>query len=137
MSRRWFVICLLAFVSGFLVDFCLPRRLAVERVDLRSIYDIAARLEAKHLRLRVFVNGLDGPDRAYAYFTQNPEAPLSLSPVRSPEFAGQWKGVVHVQRIAPYDFPNTRAWGEYGMQVADWLFFGDPDLLRRLEDTLR
>jgi hypothetical protein len=104
---------------------------------LKSIYEIAARLEARGLPLRVFANGLEGPDRAYAYFTLNPEAPFSLSPVRSPEFARQWRGIVHVQRIVAYDVVNTSEWGEYGMQMGEWLFFGDPELLRHVEEALR
>jgi hypothetical protein len=136
MSRRLFVYCVLAFVAGYLLDVFLPKGSPVRRPDLQSIYDIAARLETKHIPLRVFVDGRD-ESAPYAYFALNPDVPLSLFPLRSPEFAGQWKGLVHVQRIAPYDFPNTSAWGEYGLQVGDWLFFGDPELLRRIEGALR
>jgi hypothetical protein len=36
-----------------------------------------------------------------------------------------------------YDVVNTSEWGEYGMQIGEWLFFGDPELLRHVEEALR
>jgi hypothetical protein len=80
---------------------------------------------------------------------RKPEGPMwvSIGP-RSPEFlqglvcdpkratAGQWRGIVYCQRDGEKyrildDFIHDH-WGEYGMRIGPFVFFGDLELLQRI-----
>jgi hypothetical protein len=59
---------------------------------------------------------------------------------RSARDAAKWQGVVYceyVSNIMPVSEGDIQEWGEHGMQIGPFLFFGDPDLLRRIEQIIR
>ncbi len=60
---------------------------------------------------------------------------LQLLP-RAPEYAHRWRGVVfcqHIGRCSEFPPEELQSWGEHGMKIGPLLFFGDPDLLRRVQ----
>jgi len=63
---------------------------------------------------------------------------LFLDPGRVRE--GRWQGIVLCQlegkgSVITDDFIRE-AWGEYGMRIGTFVFFGDPDLLQRLREVI-
>jgi hypothetical protein len=57
---------------------------------------------------------------------------------RSYRRADKWQGLVCCERIG-HAFPEweIQEWGEHAMQIGPFLFFGDPDLLRRIDQIIR
>lgn len=59
--------------------------------------------------------------------------------IRAPEYANQWKGIVICQGLGThFVFPEYELedWGEYGMRIGPLLFYGDPELLRRIHKAI-
>jgi hypothetical protein len=58
---------------------------------------------------------------------------------RAREHAHRWQGVAHcemVGKMVAVDEYDIQSWGEYGMQIGPFLFFGDPDLLQRIRKVV-
>jgi hypothetical protein len=58
---------------------------------------------------------------------------------RCSEFAGTWQGVVFCERVGNFSVVEEheiQGWSEHGMQVGPLLFFGDPNLLRRIRTVI-
>jgi len=84
------------------------------------------------------------------YFEDNPENGIWICaqppsrkqlPIlfRHPIHANHWKGFVFCERISKQcTIPEgtIRDWGEHAMQIGPLLFFGDPDLLRRIRKAI-
>jgi hypothetical protein len=54
--------------------------------------------------------------------------------------AARWRGVVHceyISNIMPVAEWNIQEWGEHAMRIGPFLFFGDPDMLRRIDKIIR
>lgn len=54
--------------------------------------------------------------------------------------AYKWKGVVHCERIGNViSFPETemQVWGEHALRIEPFVFFGDADMLRRIDKVIR
>jgi hypothetical protein len=54
--------------------------------------------------------------------------------------AGQWRGIVFCQQDGEQcwilaDFIRDN-WGEYGMRIGPFVFFGDPELLQRIRKEI-
>jgi hypothetical protein len=56
---------------------------------------------------------------------------------RSEACAGKWSGVVFCEHVGPLDYVQSGAWGQNGLQVGPFLFFGDAKLIARIRDALR
>ena len=57
---------------------------------------------------------------------------------RNLKVVGRWQGVVFCERVGGQSAileEEAGAWGEHGRRVGPLLFFGDPDLLRRLDQV--
>lgn len=53
---------------------------------------------------------------------------------------GRWQGVVHCERVSTNGFgieeQQIQSWGEHGMRIGPFLFFGDPALLHRIQKAI-
>jgi hypothetical protein len=59
--------------------------------------------------------------------------------VRAAEHGERWRGVVFCEfnrRLGEIDEAELARWGEHGMQLGPFVFFGDPALLRRIRQAL-
>jgi hypothetical protein len=56
-----------------------------------------------------------------------------------PNKAGQWRGIVFCQRDGEQGIildDLIRCWGECGMRIGPFVFFGDPKLLQRIRNEI-
>jgi hypothetical protein len=59
--------------------------------------------------------------------------------VRAAEYSERWRGVVFCEfnkRLGVVDDAELERWGELGMQLGPFVFFGDPALLHRIRQAL-
>lgn len=63
--------------------------------------------------------------------------------VRNPKIIGtsrlgEWQGVVFLDRLGNIDLlaEEIQTWGEHGLQIGPYVFFGDPDLLQRIRKVI-
>lgn len=51
---------------------------------------------------------------------------------------GKWQGVAYCERLGTMSLVDYKlqTWGEHGMRIGSLLFFGDPQLLRRIHKTI-
>jgi hypothetical protein len=63
------------------------------------------------------------------------------SVTRSNRDADKWQGVVYCERqggdISSIPERDIEMWGEHAMRIEPFLFFGDPALLRRIDQIIR
>jgi hypothetical protein len=82
----------------------------------------------------------------YICTTSRPREELMNKFTRNPKCGSKWQGVVHCQILGerkqlPFEirsfwqdeFPT---WGEYGMWIGPFLFFGDPNLLQCIREMI-
>jgi len=59
---------------------------------------------------------------------------------RNPKFGSRWQGIVYCERIGEKSMCSLEeelpSWGEYGMRIGRFYFFGDPDLLQRIHTAM-
>ena len=101
---------------------------------------LISRLKDKGVRLTVVPMRDNGDLRAGVYLVDGPapERVLRRWLCRVPESerAAQWAGVVFVE-ASPNPSVLEDSWGDHGLRVGDLLFFGDPELLARIDAALR
>jgi hypothetical protein len=123
-----------AFVLGALAGHSMrPAGGTEANRPIRNAYDLAGRLEAGGLHLRYVAADLWGD----AFLTEK-DLPLEKLALlrRDPGAAAAWEGTVHVERDRGYGPTDTEGWGRYGWRTEGFLFFGDPNLVRRIRECL-
>jgi hypothetical protein len=99
---------------------------------------------ARHLRERGLEFGVKVPGKQEAafdaaFFTQSG---ASWEQVRYlpkvPECADLWRGVVYCEKVRPDGSwaPEMTVWGNCGLEVRPFVFFGDPEMLGLIRDAL-
>jgi hypothetical protein len=56
---------------------------------------------------------------------------------RAPEYGGHWQGVVYCERHGSLGDLTVDRWGEYGMEIGPFVFFGDPVLLQGIQKAVQ
>jgi hypothetical protein len=101
--------------------------------------DLVEHLRAAGLHLRVVPGDRFGTPERRAYLTTTDLTwrDLDLLP-KVPERLAAWKGSVYCERNTwpPSRDSLRRQWGEGCRCIGPFLFFGDPDLLGRIETAL-
>lgn len=82
----------------------------------------------------------------YICTSPRPREQLMNKLTRNPQCGSMWQGVVHCQILGEMDqMPfavksfwreELPTWGEYGMWIGPFLFFGDPELLQRIRTLI-
>jgi hypothetical protein len=74
------------------------------------------------------------------YLCERPQAREQLQRlVRAVEYSDSWRGVVFCEcnkRLGEVSDEQMADWGEHGMRLGPFVFFGDPALLRRIRQAL-
>lgn len=77
---------------------------------------------------------------AGVYFCERPQSLAQLQLLlRAPEYAYRWRGVVFCERADGFgQIPpeHLESWGEHGRTIGPFVFFGDAEMLRRIESGL-
>src|SRR4051794_23811643 len=107
------------------------------------LVQLADRLQAQGLELRVIASRRDGLLGNNAYLTENPdETWLSFQlKVKSQDRIASWRGSVWVvwndryeQALIQVVVPSS---GRYGRQIGEFFVFGDDQLIERIQRALR
>jgi hypothetical protein len=105
----------------------------------RTLTELTQRLHQAGLSLHV-VQMTDTTPEAGLYFCERSQPREVLQWLRrAAEYGERWRGVVFCElRERQGEFPDTELerWGEYGLRIGPFLFFGDPALLRRIDQAL-
>ena len=103
-----------------------------------KLRDFVDHLDDRGLRLRVVPSRADGLWADNVYLTSNPDATWQDFQLKnqSPERLNQWWGAVWLHRIGPATDVEARlhAWQGSGSRIDDFLLFGDPKLIKRIEE---
>jgi hypothetical protein len=74
------------------------------------------------------------------FLCERPEPREQLQGLRrAAEYSARWPGIVFCEfnkRLGEIDEGELERWGEYGLQLGPFVFFGDPALLRRIRQAL-
>jgi hypothetical protein len=74
------------------------------------------------------------------YLCERPEPREQLQRLaRAAERGDRWRGIVYCEfnkRLGEIDEDALNNWGEYGLRLGPFVFFGDPALLRRIRQAL-
>lgn len=96
-------------------------------------HDLARKLRNHNLRL-YYVQDRSG---TCAYLTEDPRPIQELLALQvNPSAAVKWKRTVRISQIMNWESFYTSDWGDYGYQIGNCLIFGDPVLLRQIEEIL-
>jgi hypothetical protein len=105
----------------------------------RTLTELIERLHQAGLSLHV-VQMTDTTPEAGLYLCERPREREQLQWLRrAAEYGDRWQGVVFCE-LRPRQGENSNAelerWGKYGLRIGPFLFFGDPVLLRRIDQAL-
>jgi hypothetical protein len=74
------------------------------------------------------------------YLCEHPQPREQLQKLaRAAQRCDRWRGVVFCEfnkRLGEFTDAELQRWGEYGMRLGPFVFFGDPALLRRIHQTV-
>jgi hypothetical protein len=107
--------------------------------ELSTLTELADLLSQAAPELRMVTTAKNGNFESGIYLCKESRSreQLRLLP-RTSRDVGKWQGVVYCERIG-----NTlpeweiQEWDEHAMQIGPFLFFGDTDLLRRIDQIIR
>ena len=106
-----------------------------------SLLQLVDHLQSKGLAIRVVPTHKSGNWSNSIYLTTDPEATwLSLQPKsRSLERIEQWHGLVLVERLTNKPGPrwDVDQWGEHGLQIDRFVFFGDSEMIKRIGQSVQ
>src|SRR5262249_20622676 len=106
-----------------------------------ELADLLKHLREHGVRLHAVAAANNGFPRNHAYLTEDPEATWHSMQEkwRAVECIQEWQGTVWVGKAGPwFDVEDELAqWGEYGCRIGDFIFFGDKQLLRRIQVACR
>jgi hypothetical protein len=105
----------------------------------RTLTELTQRLHRAGLDLHV-VQITDITPEEGLYLCERPQEREQLQWLRrAAEYGERWQGVVFCEfsrRLGEIPDAEVERWGEYGMRIGPFLFFGDPVLLRRIAQVL-
>jgi hypothetical protein len=110
--------------------------------ELRTLSELAEVLSQDAPELRVVPMLHDGSSlEAGFHLSTDARSWEQLSSLnRSDQDADKWQGVVYCEyereKLSNPEW-EIQTWGEHAMRIEPFLFFGDPDLLRRIDQILR
>jgi hypothetical protein len=108
---------------------------------LRTLTELAEVLSQDAPELRVVPSAKDGSLETGMYLCNDSRSWEQLiSVLRSYRHADKWQGLVYCERDrANISTPESeiQMWGEHTMRIGPFLFFGDPHLLRRIDQIIR
>jgi hypothetical protein len=107
--------------------------------ELRTLTELAELLSQAAPELRVMTVAKNGTFESGMYLCKYSRSreQLRLLPRTSTD-VGKWEGVVYCERIrSTLAEWEIQEWGEHAMQIGPFLFFGDPALLRRIDQIIR
>jgi hypothetical protein len=109
--------------------------------QLRTLTELAEVLSQDAPELRVVPSANDGSLETGMYLSNDSRSWEQLiSVLRSYRHADKWEGLVYCERYrANISTPEReiQMWGEHTMRIGPFLFFGDPHLLRRIDQIIR
>jgi hypothetical protein len=110
--------------------------------ELCTLTGLAEALSQDALDLQVVPMMKNGSPEFGFYLCTDARSWEQLAPVlRRNRDAHQWNGVVYCERNNGHSSSiperEIQLWGEHAMQIGPFLFFGDPDLLRRIDKIIR
>jgi hypothetical protein len=107
-------------------------------MDGWDIEDLVAHLHRNGLEFRAVPTAEEGPLNLGAYLTTTEKPWERLNCLHaSPEFIADWEGTVYCTLTSKGGITPLGPWGDYGLRVGPFLFFGDPELLARIRAALR
>jgi hypothetical protein len=116
-----------------------PRPAPTPPQEAKDVAELTTLLESRGVALHAAALARNGPcdDRAYLTDAERPWAELSRLPAVR-EKVGQWRGVVMCEKVVPGSTPRVHleVWGDAYLEAPPWIFFGDPDLRKRIGEAL-
>jgi hypothetical protein len=108
-------------------------------VPTRTLTELTERLRRAGLALSVVPLTDVSPEEGL-YLCERPQSREQLQWLRrAAEYGELWRGVVFCEfnkRLGEVPDEELSRWGEHGMQLGPFVFFGDPALLRRIRQAL-
>jgi hypothetical protein len=105
----------------------------------RTLTELTQRLRRAGLPLHVVPITDISPEEGL-YLCERPQPREQLQMLRRAVALGdRWRGVVFCEfnkRLGEVPDEELQRWGEHGMQLGPFVFFGDPALLRRIRQAL-
>jgi hypothetical protein len=105
----------------------------------RSLTELTQRLHRAGLPLYVVQMTDTSPEKGL-YLCERPRSQEQLQWLRrAAEYGDRWRGVVFCEfstHLGEIPDEELERWGEYGMLLGPFVFFGDPALLRRIRQAL-
>jgi hypothetical protein len=110
--------------------------------ELRTLTELGEVLSQAAPELRVVQMAKYGSlERGFYLCTDARSWGRLASVLRNEREADKWQGVVYCERqggnISSIPEREIQLWGELAMQIEPFLFFGDPHLLRRIDQIIR
>jgi hypothetical protein len=107
--------------------------------EAKDVAELTALLESRGVTLHAAAVARNGPcdDRAYLTADDRPWDELTRLPAVRDE-VGRWRGVVLCEKVPPGATPaiHVELWGDGCLEAPPWVFFGDPDLRKRIGEAL-
>jgi hypothetical protein len=105
----------------------------------RTLTELARWLSQDAPDLVVVPASRTGDPETGVYICNHPQSwdELVVRP-RNPRAFGRWRGVVFCERVGEKTVileESAGAWGEHGRRLGPLLLFGDPELLRRIDQV--
>jgi hypothetical protein len=118
----------------------LAHRLLHPRADRpRTLAELADLLRQSDPPLYMVPMAEHDPEGGF-YLCEHPQQRERLQFLRRlPESTDRWRGVVYCEwnrRLGEITEDELGRWGEHGMRIGPFVFFGDPALLRRIRQVI-
>lgn len=109
--------------------------------QLRTLTELAEMLSYNASDLRIVPSAKYGSVERGMFLCTDSRSWQQLSSVtRTCEHADKWQGVAYCEyqggEISSIAEWNTETWGEYTKHIEPFLFFGDPELLQRIDQII-
>jgi hypothetical protein len=109
--------------------------------ELRTLTELAEVLSQDAPELRVALSAKYGSLETGFYLCTDARSWEQLiTSTRTDTDAAKWQGVVHCERVRNDNYISEgeiQTWGEHGMRIGPFLFFGHPHLLQRIDQIIR
>ncbi len=125
----------LAAVDGCRRCFAPNDRLAAQQMQQWDCRDVVQRLHEAGLDYRPVSPSSNGPWEYRVFLTKTDKRWLDLNDqMRVTEQIDRWQGTVYCERVGAPELQREQLalWGEYGLEVGPFLFFGDPTMLAEI-----
>jgi hypothetical protein len=109
--------------------------------EMRTLTELAQLLSQAAPEWRVVPTAKYGSLGVTMYLCKDSRSWKELSWIRhDSKHTDKWQGVVYCERVGNIiSFPETeiQMWGEHAMQIEPFVFFGDAEMLRRIDKVIR